>query len=151
MRATMKQNQIMRNVNRVEAFNLGEIKSSMQSCTQDTAFHKFSEVHSSKQMCAELSLLCKTLLQSSNLRVTIIYLQYSLLFNGSANQITAFAWVCQQDSTHIIRIRTLSAISVQWLEVFLETTMSFVFFQSFGGKFGCKCVIRKMILDFQKS
>ena len=73
----MKQNQIMRSVNRDQAFNLGEVKSSMQSCVQDSAFHKFSEVHSSKQMCAELSLLCKTLLQSSNLRVTIIYLQFN--------------------------------------------------------------------------
>ena len=30
-----------------QAFNLGEVKSSMQSCTQDKAFHKFSEVYSS--------------------------------------------------------------------------------------------------------
>ena len=58
MRATMKQNQIMRSVNRVQAFNLGEVKSSMQSCIQDTAFHKFSEVYSSKHVqlgCKEAS------------------------------------------------------------------------------------------------
>ena len=60
-----------------------------------------------------------------------------------------------------LRYYTLSAISVQWLEVVLEITRFFFrFLQIFGGKFGCKRAIKFLrslneghlrFLNFQKS